>query len=300
MTGIVGAKGEGIWNLREARCIMPETEELTRKDYERIRSLVYAKSGINLGDQKMQLVRARLGKKVRQGGFKSFGDYFQYVENDPTGDEMARLLDAISTNTTHLFREIRHFNFLRQVIRNWIADRSWRSAHSTLRIWSAGCSSGEEPYSIAMVAHDALSSDRGMELKILATDLSTRVLSRAKLGLYEPHRLGTVPPEYRHKYFHKVEDDGTAYLQIVPELRKLIQFSRFNLMTPTFPFRHGFDIIFCRNVMIYFDRATQETLVNKYARQLHPKGYLLIGHSESLNGLNQPLEYVEPTIYQKK
>lgn len=276
-----------------------EVQDLTRQDYELIRKLVYAKSGINLGDQKMQLVRARLGKCVRQGGFKSFREYYRHVEQDATGEELCALLDAISTNTTHLFRESRHFDFLRETLTCWLGDKAWRSQHSTLRIWSAACSSGEEPHSIAMVAHDTLQTHSNIELKILATDLSTQVLSRAKLGLYEAHRVGTVPPAFRNRYLKKVQQDGQTYLQIVPELRRIITFTRFNLMTATFPFRHGFDVIFCRNVMIYFDRPTQETLVNKFVHHLHKGGFLMIGHSESLSGVNHPLSYVEPTIYRK-
>jgi len=279
---------------------MEDIQDLTKTDYEQIARLVYQQSGINLGDQKMQLVRARLGKRVRQGGFRSFAEYFRHVESDPTGEELCALLDAISTNTTHLFREIRHFHFLHRVIEEWAADPAWRRGHPVLRIWSAGCSSGEEPYSIVMTAHDALQRHAGVDLKILATDISLRVLARAKVGIFEAHRLGTVPPEYRHRYFTKVMDGDQEGMQVVPELRQKIHFARFNLMTPTFPFRQGFDVIFCRNVMIYFDRPTQQTLVNKYAQHLHKGGYLLIGHSESLNGLDHPLEYVEPTIYRRK
>jgi chemotaxis protein methyltransferase CheR len=276
-----------------------ETQDLTREEYELFRRLVYAKSGINLGDQKMQLVRARLGKRVRSGGFPSFRDYYDYVERDRTGEELCRLLDAISTNTTHLFREIRHFNFLHDTLKQWLDSKGWRAGNDSLRIWSAGCSSGEEPYSVAMVAHAVLAGHPSIGLRILATDLSVQMLSRARLGLFEAHRVGTVPPEYKNRYLQKVSQDGQLMLQVVPELRQTIKFSRFNLMSDRFPFRHGFHIIFCRNVMIYFDRATQETLVNKYADHLLPGGYLMIGHSESLNGLRHPLSYVEPTVYRK-
>lgn len=278
---------------------MPEVKDLTTRDYQRIRRLVYAKSGINLGDGKIQLVRARLGKRVRKGGYASYGEYFNHVENDPSGEELCLLLDAISTNTTHLFRENRHFELLREIITQWVDDRAWRQQHSALRIWSAGCSSGEEPYSLAMVAHHALAGCPGVELKILATDLSVQMLSQAKLGVFESHKVGTVPPQYKSKYLRKVTPDDRVCLQVVPELRRLITFSRFNLMTPTFPFRNGFDIVFCRNVMIYFDRPTQQALVNRFADQLHGGGYLMIGHSESLNGTEHPLAYVEPTVYRK-
>lgn len=276
-----------------------DVTDLTRKEYELFRRLVYEKSGINLGDHKMQLVRARLGKKIRTGGYASYLDYYRHVESDPTGEELCGLLDAISTNTTHLFREIRHFNLLREILEKWTADRAWRAQNSVVRIWSAGCSSGEEPHSIAMVAHDVVANQPNLALKILATDLSTQVLSRAKMGLYDVHRVGTVPPEYRNRYLQRVKQDRHVLLQLVPELRREITFARFNLMTEKFPFRHGFHVIFCRNVMIYFDRMTQQTLVNKMAAHLVSGGYLMIGHSESLNGTQHPLAYVEPTVYKK-
>ncbi len=274
-------------------------KDLTQKEYELFRKLVYEKSGINLGGEKLQLLRARLGKKLRQGGFSSFRAYYDHVVRDQTGDELSVLLDAISTNTTHLFREEGHFDFLKTIIKQWVEDPKWCSENTGLRIWSAGCSSGEEPYSIAMVVRDALKDHPRIQSKILATDLSTQMLSRAKLGLFEPHRVGTVPSVLAKRYLRKTQLDDGPMLQVVPEVRKLISFARFNLMTPTFPFRFGFHVIFCRNVMIYFDRPTQEALVGRYAKNLIQGGHLLIGHSESLNGLEHPLTYVEPTIYRK-
>lgn len=276
-----------------------DVKDLTQQDYDLFRRLVYAKSGINLGAEKLQLVRARLGKRVRKGGFKSFREYYNHVEQDPSGERLCELLDAISTNTTHLFREERHFKLLAGIIGGWTSNKSWRAKHSALRIWSAGCSSGEEPYSIAMVAHDSVRAQTGLELKILATDLSVQMLSKAKLGLFETHRVGTIPPQYRQRYLAMVQHNGQPHLQVTPELRKLITFARFNLMTPNFPFRHGFDIIFCRNVMIYFDRPTQQALVGRFAEMLHKDGYLMIGHSESLSNVEHSLSYVEPTVYQK-
>ncbi len=276
------------------------TLDLTQKDYILFQRLVYNKSGINLGDQKQQLVRARLGKRVRENGFASFREYYYHIEKDHTGEELCYLLDAISTNTTHLFREMRHFTVLREILIGWVDDAKWRSDNnSLLRVWSAGCSSGEEPHSLAMLIHDVLKSRPGVKVKILATDLSTKMLSKAALGIYETQRVGTVPPEYRKRYLKPITENGQRCLQVIPEIRRLITFSRFNLMSKRFPFRHGFNVIFCRNVMIYFDKETQTTLVGKYAEQLHPGGYLMIGHSESLNSLNHPLSYVEPTVYRK-
>lgn len=276
-----------------------EVKDLTRGEYELFRKLVYAKCGISLGDKKMQLLRARLGKRLRQGGFCSYREYYNHVVSDSSGEELCMMLDAITTNTTHLFRESHHFDLLKEIVAQWATDRNRSRSGRTLRIWSAGCSSGEEPYSIAMVAHDILRDHPALELKILATDLSIQMLSRAKLGLFELHRVGTVPPVLRHRYLLKAQRDGKAILQVAPELRRLVTYSRFNLMASTFPFRHGFHVIFCRNVMIYFDRQTQQDLVNRFASQLRKGGYLMIGHSESLHGVDHSLSYVKPTVYRK-
>ncbi len=276
-----------------------EIKDLTPGEYELFRKLVYKKSGINLGSEKMHLLRSRLGKQLRQGGFSSFRAYYNHVVKDQTGNELSTLLDAISTNTTHLFREEGHFAFLETTIKRWAKDTKWCTENKTLRIWSAGCSSGEEPYSIAMVVHDALRAHPRIQPKILATDISIQMLYRAKLGLFEPHRVGTVPAALGKRYLRRTQSESGPMLQVAPELRKLITYARFNLMAPTFPFRFGFHVIFCRNVMIYFDRATQKALVDRYTKHLCPGGYLLIGHSESLNSMDHALTYVEPTIYRR-
>lgn len=275
-----------------------DIRDLTREEYELFRKLIYEKAGINLGDQKMQLVRARLGKRLRQGGFKSFRAYYEKLKNDATGDELVSFIDAISTNTTHLFREKQHFDFLQERLKEWADDRAWRSKNgSEVRIWSAACSSGEEPHSLAMACEDAL-ANTGLTFRILATDISTRVLDRARQALYEPHRLGTVPEAYRRRFFQSVRYNGVAMAQVHSRLLERITLTRFNLMADRFPFKRGFHAIFCRNVMIYFDRPTQEGLVNRQAAHLRPGGFLIIGHSESLNALKHPLTYIRPTIYQ--
>jgi chemotaxis protein methyltransferase CheR len=278
--------------------VVENVEDISAAEYELFRKLVYEHSGINLGGQKMQLVRARLGKRLRQGEFKSYRDYYEYVRKDASGRELCALIDAISTNTTHLFREKQHFEFLGQTLRSLVEERGDRGRLPAVRIWSAACSSGEEAYSIAMTAHDALSLHAGMELKILATDISTNVLERARQGVFERHRLGTVPESFRRRYF--MASAQRDLVRIVPELQRLITFARLNLIAGRFPFRQPFEFIFCRNVMIYFDRPTQATLVNRLAEHLRPGGYLLIGHSESLNSISHPLTYIRPTIYQRR
>ncbi len=271
--------------------------QLTNKEYELIRKLVYVHSGINLGPEKQHLVRARLGKRLRNGGFRSFKEYYEHVLNDKKGEELAILLDAISTNTTHFFREKRHFELLTRMVKEHLEQVGQRP--SCFRIWSAGCSSGEEPYSIAMTVHDLIKHHKSIELKVLATDLSVQMLSTAKLGIYEAIRLGTLPPGFSRAYFRRCSARERARVQVVPEIRKLITFGRFNLMQQTFPFRHPFDAIFCRNVMIYFDRPTQEALIARFHRHLKPGGLFLIGHSESLNALKHDYNYLEPASYRK-
>jgi chemotaxis protein methyltransferase CheR len=271
--------------------------ELTPREYELFRRLIYEQTGINLGEHKQQLIRARLGKRLRAAGFPSYQAYYEFVKDDPTGAELCALVDAISTNTTHLFRERQHFEFLVKTLRERLADPRWCAANRDLRIWSAGCSAGDEPYSLAMLLDDVVGSRLGW--KILATDISTRILERARAGWYEIHRLGTVPAQFRQRYFVRGPGGDPTQVQVSPALRSRITYARLNLMRESFPFRRGFNYIFCRNVMIYFDRATQQRLVTKLAAHLRPGGYLLIGHSESLNGIEHSLHYVQPTVYQR-
>lgn len=273
-------------------------KELTRTEYELFRKLVYARSGINLGDQKMQLVRARLGKLLRAGNFKSYREYYEHIKADQTGRQFDGLIDAIATNTTHLFREHQHFQFLARTVKRWVNEG--RPARRTfLRIWSAGCSSGEEAYSVAMTMDDLARQYPALQYKILATDISTRMLAHAQAGIFPDDRLANVPPEFKQRYFQRVKRSGAWVLQIRPELRRQVRFARLNLVADRFPFRNRLDLILCRNVMIYFDHPTQEALVARLSRALHSGGYLLIGHSETLHNITHALTYVAPTIYRK-
>jgi chemotaxis protein methyltransferase CheR len=274
--------------------------EITKEEYERVRKLVYERAGINLGSNRQHLVQARLAKRIRVGSFSSFRDYFHHLDVDASGDEIAHLIDAISTNTTFFFRESDHFDFLTESIVSRIKAEKWDQKQYTLRIWSAACSSGEEPYTLAMVIHKILKEYPTIDAKILATDISQKILAQACAGQYDIQKIKTIPDEYRHLAFHPVERVQSSLYEVSPEIRKYITFAYFNLMTPEYPFRFGFDYIFCRNVMIYFDRQTQETVINRMAQHIRPDGYLIVGHSESLNGLNHKLAYVKPTIYKQK
>jgi len=271
------------------------------RDYHAITEFVYKTAGINLLEGKKELVRTRLGKRMRQLQMTDFSTYFKLVMNDTTGEEIIFLLDALATNLTSFFREDQHFTFMASTMLPALEAKYRAKGKRRLRIWSAACSSGEEPYTIGMVILEKSPYfGQGGDCKILATDISTKVLSIAQKGLYGPERMKTVPPMLVTKYFQKVSGEkGHAMYQVTPQLRDLIAFRRLNLMDPL-PFKNPLDLIFCRNVMIYFDKATIGRLINKYYQILAPGGYLFIGHSESLSGLTHDFKYVKPCIYQRE
>jgi chemotaxis protein methyltransferase CheR len=271
------------------------------RDYRAITEFVHKTAGINLLEGKKELVRTRLGKRMRQLRMTDFNTYFKHVMNDNTGEEIIFLLDALATNLTSFFREDQHFTFMSNTMLPALEARCRAKGSHRLRIWSAACSSGEEPYTIAMVILEKSPYfGLGGDCKILGTDISTKVLGIAQKGLYGPERMKTVPPMFLSKYFQKTHGEkGSTMFQVSSQLRSLIAFRRLNLMDPL-PFRNPLDLIFCRNVMIHFDKPTIDRLVNKYYQILTPGGYLFIGHSESLSGLTHNFKYVKPCIYQKE
>ena len=273
------------------------SSELRDIDYERISRLVYEQCGINLHEGKRELVKARLGKRLREGNFKSFGDYYSYVTTNEGTDELISMIDSLSTNLTYFFREESHFLKLRQVIPMMLNAPAHAGQSEKLRIWSAGCSTGEEPYSLAMtICECANGSSNG--IKIIATDISTRVLQMAVKGVFSQDRLKNVTSAMLKKYFQMGSGRWEGHYRIKKNIGNMIQFSRFNLMeTP--PSSYRFDIIFCRNVMIYFDKVTQAALVNRFYQCLNKGGHLFIGHSESLTGLSHEFKYIEPSVYRK-
>lgn len=273
--------------------------ELSVRDFNQFRSLVYEKCGINLGDGKIDLVRARLSKRLRQIGMNSFREYYRLVTEDSSGAELVCLMDAISTNLTSFFREKKHFDFMTDHILPGISGKPVSGQAREFRVWSAGCSSGEEPYSISISLNEFAESSPGFTFSILATDISTKVLDKAIAGVYDYERLAGMPTGTRNRFFLRGNGKMDGYVKVKPRLRKAVTFKRLNLMEP-FPFRENFDLIFCRNVMIYFDKPTQEKLVSKYHESLRPGGHLFIGHSESLMGITHSFQYVQPTIYRKK
>jgi chemotaxis protein methyltransferase CheR len=274
------------------------TKALSDQLFERFSRLVYQECGINLHNGKKELLQARLNKRLRATGFASYREYYDYITSAHNQGEIVHFLDCISTNLTYFFREPKHFEFLErtalpELILNKTNERSPR-----IRIWSAGCSTGEEPYSLAMCVLAHLSDPGKWDFKILATDISTRVLQVGIKGAYPKVKVEKVPRDLLKAYFRKqCQQDGDSFVA-TPLLKDIITFRRLNLKE-NYPFSGPFDFIFCRNVMIYFDKETQQQLVQKMANYLSLGGYMMVGHSESLTGLQHPLTYVQPSVYKK-
>jgi chemotaxis protein methyltransferase CheR len=267
---------------------------MEQRVFDKFRSLIYERSGITLGPGKVSLVSARVAKRMRALEFTEYRDYLDFVVNDATGNEIVHLLDAISTNVTSFFRESAHFDFLAQALAQWRAGGQTR-----FRIWSAASSTGEEPYTIGMVALEAMGGGN-TDLRILATDISTRVLDVCMRGQYTENRVEPVPSNYLNRYFTKTKANGEALYGVVEGLRRIVTFRRLNLSTPPFPMKGPLDVVFCRNVMIYFDDTVRRRLIEEAHRLLKPGGYLLVGHSESLSGCNSQFKIVRPSVFQKQ
>jgi chemotaxis protein methyltransferase CheR len=271
-----------------------ESEPLTDAQFEAISRLVKDMCGINLHAGKKELVKARLAKRLRTLGLDDFDDYIAVVREDATGHELVIMLDALSTNLTRFFREPDHFRYLAEkIIRPMAAGGPGR-----LRIWSAGCSTGEEPYSIAVTVADALPDLARWDVAILATDLSTRVLAQAARGVYGADRVDDLPPEKRQRHLVSVGGGSRDGYEVSEPIRRMVHFARLNLMG-AWPMRGPFRVIFCRNVMIYFDKPTQAALIERFFDLLEPGGALCVGHSESLAAVKHRFRYVQPTIYEK-
>ena len=269
---------------------------MRESEFEFIRSLVYERSRISLSADKRELVSARLGKRLRATNLSSVGDYCQLLQSPGAERELANLIDAISTNHTFFFRENAHFDFLKQTVLPEMRTRSAKERWPRFHIWSAACSSGEEPYSLAITLAESLS---GWPWHIEATDISHRILEKAQAGIYRDDTIGKLPRATIQTHFQKGFGPHEGNYRVKPALRDNVSFRHLNLLEGEPPFREPFQVIFCRNVMIYFDRPTQEELVNKLARHLVPGGYLFVGHAESLTAIKHPLQTIRPAVYRR-
>jgi chemotaxis protein methyltransferase CheR len=266
----------------------------TDQDFDRIRGIVSANCGIALADHKRQLVYGRLTRRLRQLRLRSFAEYCELLRDGGT-DEVVHLVNAITTNVTGFFREAHHFEFLgRTVVPERLAEGATR-----LRFWSAGCSTGEEPYSIAITLAEALADTRGIDARILATDVDANVVATANAGIYALEKLASVDSTRRARWFERGGGRAAGKARVKADLKnRMVNFARLNLMQP-WPMHGPFDAIFCRNVVIYFDRPTRKRLAARFAELLRPGGYLFLGHSESLHGLSNCFSLIGRTIYRK-
>jgi chemotaxis protein methyltransferase CheR len=265
--------------------------DISPTQFARITEVLHEHAGIRMREGKEGLVRARLAKRLRTLDLPDFDAYLDFVANEPSRREFAEMIDALTTNKTSFLREASHFDFLR--------DAVFPALKGPVRIWSAGCSSGEEPYTLAMLAHESFSDIGTRDVRILATDLSHRVLATAKAATYPAENMADVPSAWMQKYWTRTRDaQGREVCEAGKSLRRLVHFAKLNLME-RWPMQGPFDAILCRNVMIYFDKATQQQLVERYWALLRPGGHLFVGHSESLTGLTHRFRYVQPAVYVK-
>lgn len=271
--------------------------KLSDREFDRISTFVYAQCGINLSKPKKVLVESRLQKRLsalKMGSFSAYCDHVMSKAGEK--EELVHLIDAISTNKTDFFREPVHFDFLEnEVIPRFMARREDR----TFKVWSSACSSGEEPYTTAMVLEECALRHAGLRYMITASDISTRVLERAVKGIYEERVAAAIPMNLRRRYLLRSKNQDSPTVRIDPSLRCKVQFKRINLTEDVIEVEPDFDIIFCRNVLIYFDRKTQEQVVRKLVSKLRPGGYLFIGHSESIYHMSLSLQQVKPTIFRR-
>jgi chemotaxis protein methyltransferase CheR len=270
---------------------MTSSAELTSEQFTEISHLIYRQCGIHLKTGKEALVRARLAKRLRALSIGSIDAYMDLVGSDEGRGEIGLLVDAMTTNKTNFFREGAHFDFLGRSVLAELPDRH-------LRFWSAACSSGEEPYTLAMVLREALPDIDRRDFLVLATDISQRMLDVARQGVYSAERVREVPVELRSRYFERT-GRGPGEVQVKSSLRDLVRLGWLNLMQP-WPMKGPFHVIFCRNVMIYFDRPTQQKLVNRFWNILAPGGFLFVGHSEGLSAIKHEFRYVKPAVYRKR
>ena len=274
-------------------------EGLSHADFEKLRQLIRDESGIHLGVDKKTMLEIRLRRRLKPLALASLDEYCEqlFAMKHPE-DELVHLIDVVTTNKTDFFRESGHFDYLVSKALPELGARP--GVPHSLYAWSAGCSTGEEPYTLAMVLSDYAQSCPGFHFNILATDISTEVLAKASLGIFKSEQARPIPAALQRKYLMRSRDRESDLVRVVPELRTLIDFRRLNFMEESFELPQTPEIIFCRNVIIYFDRPTQERILKKLTRLLEPGGYFFAGHSESLQGMDLPLTSVAPSTYRKR
>ena len=283
--------GEGRFTVE------PSIRSVSDREFALFQALIHREAGIYLSPGKKSLLEGRLSRRVRMLGLNSFGAYYRrVVEGDP--GELAHLLDCMCTNETHFFREPQHFEFLeKRVFPEWMAQAASALRTRRIRVWSAACSTGEEPYSLAMALWAAFPPASGWEIEILATDLSTRALERAQAAVWSLEKSREIPPRFLKLYMLRGTRSQAGKVKVGREIRSIVKFERLNLREEAFPVTGFFDVIFCRNVLIYFDTELRLRVIHRLLSHLAPTGYLFLGHAETLNGLAERVRSVIPTVY---
>lgn len=268
--------------------------ELNEKDFNLFREVIYRESGINLSPMKKALVQSRLMRRMRELQIRDFNEYYEYL-NENYDDERIHLINCITTNKTDFFREAGHFDYMK----NEVLPRYVKENRKSIRIWSAGCSTGEEPYTIAISLLEFFKDKTLPDIKILATDIDTKVLETAMEGTYKEETVKVVDREVLRRYALKGVGKNAGYYRMKDSVKKMIYFKRLNLLADTFPLKNKFDIIFCRNVVIYFDRNSQVKLFKQFYNYLNNDGYLFIGHSETLTSVSNLFQFRGRSVYGK-
>ncbi len=273
---------------------------LSKSDFAKLSSFIYELCGIKMPDSKKIMVEARLRKRLKELNMKSYSQYCEYLFSQKGRvEEITHMVDVITTNKTDFFREPKQFTFLTETALPELINYNGAGIQRPLKVWSAGCSTGEEPYTMAIVLNEFAQNYQRYSFSILATDISTIVLEKAASGVYETEKIGPISPILLHKYFLRSKNKESKLVRVIPALRKTINFQWLNFMDDDFGFNEKFDIIFCRNVIIYFDKPTQDKLIEKQLRYLKPGGYFFLGHSESIFNTNLPLVQMAASTYKK-
>lgn len=271
---------------------------ITDSEFRLLRDLIYSEVGINLAPHKKALVMARLGKRLRALGLRKYGEYYDYLRKDESGAELIRMIDLISTNETRFFREPQQFDYLRDtILPRFKREAAMGIRKPVLRVWSAACSTGQEPYSVAMVLRDQLGPETDWEVEIIASDISTRVLDQAREGVFAIKQAEHISEQYLKRYMRRGKGEQIGKMRANPDLRSMIQFKRLNLNHSKYEVPGQFDLIFCRNVLIYFSLESKIAIVNRLLDRLTPGGYFFLGHAESLANLTRRATHVMPAVY---
>ncbi|HOP04206.1 MAG TPA: CheR family methyltransferase [Tenuifilaceae bacterium] len=272
--------------------------QLTQEEFDKLSRFIYKESGIKMPPVKRVMLQSRLQKRLRELNLTSFKDYCDYVfSKDGFNNEIIHMLDVVSTNKTDFFREPVHFDFLTSNVLPEFYSKT--SGPKQIKVWSAGCSSGEEPYTIAIVLADFAEKNPAFDYSIIGTDISTQILQKAVDAIYKEDRVSIIPIETKRKYFLRSKDRTNPTVKVASHIRKKVRFGRLNFMDATYDVPETFDVVFCRNVLIYFDRETQERVIDKLCSKLRSGGYFFLGHSESIMNMNLPLRQIKPTIFQR-